>query len=292
MKKILTLLAVLFVFLTGCAAPIENSGKPQIVTTNFVCYDFARAVAGDKAKITMLIPPGSDIHTFEPTAEDIADIQNCDLFVYIGGESDIWADKILENKENGKAVKLIDCVTVYDTEHGIDEHIWGSPDNAVKMVQKTLDALCTIDSENTEFYKNRADEYKNGITAAATDTKAVIQNAKQKTVVVADRFPLIYFTEYYGLDYTAAFGGCEHDTDASLHTVTHLIDTVKSKGITAVYRIELSNLSVADAVSVATGAEILELHSYQNVSLTDFTGGVTYIDIMKRNCEALRKGLK
>lgn len=292
MKKTLVLFIVLLLLLVGCASPKNNSEKIEIVATNFVCYDFARAVAGDKAQISMLIPPGSDIHAFEPTAKDIADIQNCDLFLYIGGESDIWADKILYNKEKDKIIKMIDCVTVIETDHGADEHIWGSPDNAIKMVQKILDALCSIDSGNADFYKNCADKYINGITAAAEDTKAVIQNAKQKCVVVADRFPLIYFTEYYGLDYTAAFSVCEHDTDPSLHTVTHLMDTVKNKGLHAVYRIELSNLSVADAVSSATGAEILELHSYQNVSLDDFKKGVTYTDIMKRNCEALRKGLK
>lgn len=292
MKKLFAILTLFLVFLTGCSAPEGDNGKIKIVTTNFVCYDFARAVAGDKAEITMLIPPGSDIHTFQPTAKDIADIQNCDLFLYIGGESDVWADRILENKNSDKIVRMIDGITLIETEHGTDEHIWTSPDNAVKMAQKTLDALCAIDSENSDFYKTCAEDYIDGINTAATDTKAVIQNSNQKTVIVADRFPLIYFTEYYGLDYAAAFGGCEHDTDADLHTVTHLIDTVKDKGLGAVYRIELSNLSVADAVSSATGAEILELHSYQNVSLDDFKNGVTYIDIMKRNCEALRKGLK
>lgn len=292
MKKLLAILIVLLVFLTGCAAPKENNGKIEIVATNFVCYDFARAIAGDKADITMLIPAGSDMHSFEPTAKDIADVQSCDLFLYIGGETDVWADKILENKDAAKIIKMIDIVDIIETEHGTDEHIWTSPDNAVKMLKKTLDALCRIDSANTDFYTNRAQAYINGINSAAADTKAVIQNAKQKTVVVADRFPLIYFTEYYALEYKSAFGGCEHDTDPSLHTVTHLIDTVKDKGLSAVYRIELSNLSVADTVSSATGAEILELHSFQNVSLDDFVGGVTYIDIMKRNCEALRKGLK
>ena len=190
-----------------------------------------------------------------------------------------------------KNIKMIDCVTKIENEHGVDEHIWASPDNAVKMVNKVLEAVCKIDGENTDFYKKRAEDYIGGINAASDATKAVIQSAKKNTIVVADRFPLVYFTEFYGLRYEAAFGGCEHDTDASLHTVTHLIDTVRNCGLTAVYRIELSNLSVADTVSGATGAEILELHSYQNVSLTDFNSGVTYIDIMKRNCEALRKGL-
>ncbi len=292
MKKILALLTILLVFSTSCAAPEKSSGKTEIVTTNFVCYDFARAVAGEKAEIKMLIPAGSDMHSFEPTAKDIADIQNCDLFIYIGGESDVWANKTLENKEKDKIIKMIDCATLIETEHGADEHIWTSPDNAIKMVRKTLDALCTIDSKNADFYTSRADKYINEISSLAEDTKSVIQNAKQKTVVVADRFPFIYFTEYYSLEYAAAFGGCEHDTDPSLHTVTHLIDTVKNKHLSAIYRIELSSLSVADAVSRATGAEILELHSYQNVSLDDFNKGITYTDIMKKNCEALRKGLK
>ena len=291
MKRIIILLITFMFLLTGCTAAKNDSGKIKIVAANFVCYDFARTVAGDKAEIKLLITPGSDIHSFEPTAKDIADIKNGDLFLYIGGESDTWADKILQNNDTEKNIKMIDCVTKIENEHGVDEHIWASPDNAVKMVNKVLEAVCKIDGENTDFYKKRAEDYIGGINAASDTTKAVIQSAKKNTIVVADRFPLVYFTEFYGLRYEAAFGGCEHDTDASLHTVTHLIDTVRNCGLTAVYRIELSNLSVADTVSGATGAEILELHSYQNVSLTDFNNGVTYIDIMKRNCEALRKGL-
>ena len=291
MKRIIILLITFMFLLTGCTAAKNDSGKIKIVAANFVCYDFARTVAGDKAEIKLLITPGSDMHSFEPTAKDIADIKNGDLFLYIGGESDTWADKILQNNDTEKNIKMIDCVTKIENEHGVDEHIWASPDNAVKMVNKVLEAVCKIDGENTDFYKKRAEDYIGGINAASDTTKAVIQSAKKNTIVVADRFPLVYFTEFYGLRYEAAFGGCEHDTDASLHTVTHLIDTVRNCGLTAVYRIELSNLSVADTVSGATGAEILELHSYQNVSLTDFNNGVTYIDIMKRNCEALRKGL-
>lgn len=291
MKRIIILLMTFMLLLTGCTAAKSDSGKIKIVAANFVCYDFARAVAGDKAEIKLLITPGSDMHSFEPTAKDIADIKNGDLFLYIGGESDTWADKILQNNDTEKNIKMIDCVTKIENEHGVDEHIWASPDNAVKMVNKVLEAVCKIDGENTDFYKKRAEDYIGGINAASDATKAVIQSAKKNTIVVADRFPLVYFTEFYGLRYEAAFGGCEHDTDPSLHTVTHLIDTVRNCGLTAVYRIELSNLSVADTVSGATGAEILELHSYQNVSLTDFNSGVTYIDIMKRNCEALRKGL-
>ncbi len=292
MKRFLILFLTFLLFLTGCSSPVNDNAKIKIVATNFVCYDFARAIAADKAEVTMLIPPGSDIHSFEPTARNIADIKSCDLFLYIGGESDTWVEKVLNDTDNAKIIKMIEFVSPIKTDHGNDEHIWTCPDNAIKMLTATLEGLCKIDSGNTDFYNRQATAYKDAILDAALETKKVVQNAKEKTIVVADRFPLVYFTEYFGLEYVAAFSGCEHDTDASLHTITQLIDTVKNKNLGAVYRIEMSNLSVADTVSDATGTEILELHSFQNISADDFKSGVTYIDIMKRNCEALRKGLK
>ena len=297
MKKIISIfLCVLLLscLFCGCTAP-ENSDKIKIVTTVFPVYDFARAAAGDKADVKMLIQPGSDIHSFEPTARDIAEIQNSDIFIYIGGESDVWVEKILSSVtlSNTSVVKMVDCVTLIEDDHGdFDEHIWTSPDNAVKMLARINTVLSDIDGENAAYYTARTADYTENINAAAADIRNVIENSHKKTIVVADRFPFVYFTEYFSLEYAAAFGGCEHDTDAGLSTVTALIDTVKHNNLTAVYRVELSDLSVADTVAAATGAEILELHSAQNISAEDFNAGVTYVDIMQKNCQALQEGLK
>lgn len=298
MKKIISILLCALLIITtlgACASPAQDSGKIKIVTTVFPVYDFARAVAGDKAEISMLIQPGSDIHSFEPTARDIAEIQNSDLFLYIGGESDAWVEKILSATDISRVtvIKMVDSVTlIKDEHHGFDEHIWMSPDNAAKMLEQIKTAISGIDAENTDYYAASAAAYTDKINSVEAAIHQVIAESDKKTIVVADRFPFIYFTEYYGLKYEAAFGGCEHDTDAPLNTVTSLIDTVKRENLTAVYRVELSNLSVANTVAAATGAKILELHSAQNISAEDFAAGVTYVDIMQKNTEALREGLK
>lgn len=290
MKRILAIIICL-ILLCGCSAPQQDNGKLTIVTTNFVCYDFARAVVGDTANLSILVPVGSDIHSFEPSARDIANINDCDFFVYIGGESDTWVDRTLSNLNSNNQLKLIDGIPLIKNGETYDEHIWTSPENAKKMINAILKKICEIDSQNNEIYRKNAEDYIKKISDAEQETKNVISTAKVKKIVVADRFPLIYFTEYFGIEYVAAFNGCEHDTDADLHTVARLIDAVNKDGLKTVYCIGGSGLSVADAVVNATGATKAELHSFGNITPAEFQNGITYIDIMNRNTEALRKGL-
>lgn len=293
MKKVLSLVLILILVLTisGCAAQ-QDDGKIKIVTTIFPEYDFARAVVGANGHVSMLIPAGSDMHSFEPTAQDLANISESDLFIYVGGKSDKWVEKVLENinKRKTKVLKLSDVVSFGD-EGEYDEHIWTSPSNAAKIINAISESICEIDEENDIFYERNAEKYIDEIVDVAELTKIVIAAAKHKKIVVADRFPLKYFTEYYGLEYTAAFGGCEHDTDADVETVAHLINDIKKDKLSAVFHIELSNKNLAETVAKSTGVEVIELHSAHNISAEDYKKGVTYVDIMKRNAYALEKGL-
>lgn len=311
MKKIFCILLCVFLLsglcLSGCTEKADSGNKLKITATLYSEYDFARAVAGDKADVTLLIPPGSDIHSYEPTINNITGIQNSDLFLYIGGESDTWVEYILASIDVSgiKTLKMCDyvCLTAeHNHEHDehcnhshseeeYDEHIWTSPDNAEKMLSAITDALCEIDPDNSAYYKKNSVEYTDKIKAEAEATANVIANAANKTIAVADRFPYRYLTDYYGINYVAAFSGCAEDTDADLHTVIKLIEAVNDNNLTAVYVTELCNENLAKTVSENTNAEILILHSYQNISPEDFKSGVTYIDLMRRNKEALAKGL-
>ncbi len=293
MKKCLILIFVLILALSGCAQ-MRSTDKMKIATTIFPEYDFARAVAGEKAQISMLIPAGSDMHSFEPTALDIAKISDSDLFIYNGGESDSWVEKILVNLDTKKTkvLKMTDFVPMTEGDyHEYDEHIWTSPENAKKMVVAIGETVSKIDKENAEYYNKNTENYIAAIDKTAAQTKDIIGSAAHKKIVVADRFPLKYFAEYYGLEYVAAFGGCEHDTDAPLSTVTRLIEAINKDELSAVFHIELSTKNVAETVADATGAKILEIHSAHNISSDDFKNGVTYVDIMKRNMADLEKGL-
>lgn len=307
MKKFNILICILIgicLFLSGCNG-YASTDKLLITATNFAEYDFARAVAGDKAEIKMLIPAGRDMHSFEPTASDIMEIENSDLFIYIGGESDNFVERILSSldNENLKVLKMSDYVSLctehvhtdnkhhYHTEVEYDEHIWLSPNNATNMILAIKDALCEIDKANAEFYTQKADKYIGEIIAEANDTAFIINNARTNLIAVADRNPYRYFTDYYGLQSVAAFAACSEDTDADLKTVLTLIESVKSEKLSAVYVTEMSNKALAETIKENTGAEILTLHSYHNVSTEDFGSGVTYLELMKRNRDALAEGL-
>ncbi len=306
MKKLNILLCILIgicLIFSGCGKGLKPD-KLLITASNFAEYDFARAVAGEKAEIKMLIPPGRDMHSFEPSASDIVEIENSDLFIYIGGESDSFVERILSSLDNDKlkTLKMSEFVSLCEehehTEHHhhseeeYDEHIWLSPENAVSMISAIKNALCEIDAENSEFYTKNAEEYSNEILTVAKATADKVNNARVKVIAVADRNPYRYFTEYYGLSSVAAFAACSEDTDADLHTVLNLIETVKNEKLSAVFVTEMGNRDLAQTVADNTGAKILTLHSYHNISAEDFGSGVTYLDLMKENCESLAQGLK
>ncbi len=309
MKKvniIFTVFLCLCLVFSGCGVAAPKGDKIKITATLFSEYDFARAVAGDRAEVSLLIPPSSDMHTYEPTIGNIAGIENSDLFLYIGGESDTWVERILGavSGDNLTVLKMSDYVCLAD-EHTVgesahdhshddeeyDEHIWTSPDNAEKMIAAIKDALCEIDPESIDYYTENAENYITKIRAQADAVKRVIDAAEHKKIVVADRNPYKYFTDYYGLSCIAAFSGCAEDTDADLATVASLIETVKSENLKSVFVTELSNTSLANTVAENTGAKVLTLHSYHNISVDDFENGVTYVDLMQRNSAILAEGL-
>lgn len=318
MKKLLTfilLTALLTAALPGCTQNKQGgdtAGKLRIVTTVFPLYDFARAVAGGLADVTMLIDPGAEVHTFDPTTEDIIKIRECDVFIYIGGENDMWVDTVLESLDtSGKTVvRLMDAVTPVEEEtvegmqaeknkareeHGkieYDEHIWTSPKNAIRMVSAIADALGKADSANAKVYAQNAQSYTEQIAQVDDQMQSIVDNASSKLIVVADRFPFRYLADELGLSYCAAFAGCSSETEVSAGTLSYLIDKVKENGIGYVYYIEFSNRQVAKAVGEQTGADMLLLHSCHNVTKDEFDAGVTYLSLMQQNAANLEKGLE
>ncbi len=309
MKKIFTVFCILLlVFLCGCQKTGTDNGKIKIVTTVFAEYDFARAITGDLAEISLLVPPGSDIHSFEPTLNDIASIKNSDVFIYIGGEGDAWLNKVLESigSTQTTVIKMSDYVCLvgehsgqehthsHSHSHGenYDEHIWTSPDNAKLMLYAIAEVLGEKYSNYKSLFTANAAEYSQKIDQANKALLSVIESGKTKKIVVADRFPYKYFTEYYQLDAVAAFGGCQENTDADLATVARLINTVKEYNLPAVFKTEQSGSVVAATVAEHTGVQVLELHSMQNISAEDFDSGITYADIMLKNAQVLKIALK
>lgn len=298
MKKVLILLLII-ISITGCTKQVKNE-KTKIVTTNFPCYDFVRAITKDvdNIEVDMLVTPGSEIHDYEPTPKDIINIKKSKLFVYTGGESDNWVKKIIKENNNVKIMDLVDLKKEElvegmegEDEEEYDEHVWTSPKNAIKIIDKLKEKIIKIDNKNKNEYEKNAEEYIKKIKEIDKEIENIVETSKRKTIVFADRFPFRYFTDEYGLEYYAAFKGCSESTEASSKTITFLIKKIKEEKIPVVFHIELSNKKIAKVISKETNTKILELNSAHNISKKDFEKGITYVDIMKKNIESLREAL-
>lgn len=285
---------------------IEETGKPIIVATIFPQYDFLREIAKDKADIYLLIPPGGESHSYEPSPSDIINIKKSDLFVYAGGNVDIWADKMLDSAQIAPSmtIALTDLVTLICEDHDhshehnhthehseYDEHVWTSPANAIKICTSLCDKLCTIDKENASFYKENCDSYTKKLKELDVSIRKIVEGAKRKTIVFADRFPIRYFTEEYGIEYIAAFPGCASETEPGPKTLVNLIDRVRQENIPVVFYREFSNQKVADLVCESTNAKKLLFHSCHNLSAEDFESGENYYTIMSKNILNLKEAL-
>lgn len=314
MKKRIFLIFLIILLLTGCAPLQQQTDKTKVVATIFPLYDFAREIAGDDAEVKMLLKPGAEVHSYEPTPQDIIAIQNCDVFLYIGGESDEWVRNVLESIDTThmQVVALMDSVEAAEEaeggfawngehDHGdddhaheemeYDEHIWTSPRNAVKMVKAITGALQATDHSHAAGYTERAERYTGQLTALDEALTETVNNAERKLVIFADRFPFLYLVRDYGLDYYAAYPGCSSEAEPSAATVAAIIEEVKETGVPAVFYIELSNRLMANTIAEATGAEELLLHSCQNVSKEEFDRGESYLSLMNQNIVNLRKAL-
>ena len=325
MKKAILLpimLATVFA-ITGCRenkrAVMQNpNDKINITTTIFPAYDFVRQIAGDRVNLAMLLPPGAESHSFEPSPRDIIAIQNSDVFIYAGGESEKWVSRIIQSlnpqrrlpefTDNMNILAMMDVVdkvkeeTVegMEEEHGedenheeyaYDEHVWTSPLNAILIVRSITELLCRADNTNAGFYRQNSASCLEALEELDATFKAVVAGAKRNTIVFADRFPFRYLADAYGLKYFAAFPGCSTEAEPSAATVAFLINKIKTEKIPVVFHIELSNERMADTISGETGAKKLLLHSCHNITKQDFDSGEGYIDIMRRNVENLREAL-
>lgn len=314
MKRILGAVGVLIVFAaTLIAIPLllskasEGNQEITIIAANFPAYDFARAVTKDVpgTEVKMLISPGAEVHSYEPTPGDIKNIKESDLFIYTGGESDTWAENLLGDLKSTKVIKMLEQVAALEEETtegmeteeeeeegAYDEHVWTSLKNANKIIIKIKDELVALDPKNRERYEQNATAYTDKIATLEQEISATIKNASRKEIIFGDRFPLRYFANDYSLTYYAAFPGCSDQTEASAKTIAFLVDKIKSDHIPVVFKIELSSGNIAETIAKETGATILEFHSAHNVSKADFERGLTYLQIMENNLTSLKKALE
>lgn len=302
MKRFITVFLIAVILFSMCSCTVEkHSVKPQIIATLFPQYDFARAIVGDTADVTLLISPGTETHSFDPSARDMVKIRECDAVLYTGDESEPWVPSLLKgNDGNFAVIDVSDGIELIDLDdhddehthhHNTDPHIWTSPVNAIKMIENICSALCELYPEYSEVYRQNAESYTDELIELDSDIRTVIDSAKRREIVCGGEFALLYFVTEYGLRYTAAYDSCGGESEPSPRRVAQIIDKINEDNIPVIYCKELSNTGVADTIAADTGAESLLLHSCHNVTRDEFENGATYISLMRQNLENLRKGL-
>lgn len=307
--------AALMAPLSGCSGEsgADPADKPLIITTIFPAYDFARQVFGDTAEVKMLLKPGQESHSYDPSAKDIVDITGCDLFVYNGGESDQWVESVLQAAPDIATFRMTDAVSLLDEEHTegmqeeehdhdhdhdhdedeeeYDEHVWTSPENAAAIVRALGSRAKEIFPDSAAQLDSNTEEYAAQIEEVDGRLKALL-DGEQRYFIFGDRFPLLYFFKHYGLNYYAAFPGCGSETEPSAQTVTFLLDKLEQPdAVKAVFCIELSGRKLADVLAEDSGLDVVEFHSCHNITADDLAAGETYVSLMNRNLQTLEKVL-
>ena len=319
-RAFLCMILALLLLLSACGQSVEEDTNPDqltVVATVFPAYDFARAVGGDLADVQLLLPPGTESHSYEPTPADILAVQECDLFIYLGGESDTWVETILESVElRGQTLRMVDCVPLleeetvegmesyeegHDHDHdeapglgevvGYDEHVWTSPKNAALITRAVGDKLAELDPANADTYAANSADYAAQIEDLDREFADFFAGVEDRTMVFGDRFPLRYFAEEFNIDYYAAFPGCSTQTEPSAATIAFLTDKVREEQIPTVWYIEFSNHLVADSIAESAGVKTAMFHTCHNVSADDLAAGATYVSLMEQNLETLRENL-
>lgn len=304
---------------SGCSNKKSDDGKIKIVCTIFPQYDWVRNIVGDTEKIELILinKSGTDMHSYQATAADIANISSCDLLIYVGGESDKWVGDSLKNAVN-KDMKTLNLIGILgdrakeeelaegmqgdeaESDHGheneteYDEHIWLSVKNAAFLCEKIAAGIAELDSENRNKYIENAEKYIASLNSLDYGYSAAVSGASRRTVLFADRFPFRYLTDDYGIGYYAAFPGCSAETEASFETISFLAGITDRESLPYVLVLENSDTRIAQTVinaSESKSAGILVMNSLQSVTEKDIAAGVTYISVMTANLETLKTAL-
>ncbi len=312
----------------AASASLFGASKKSIVCATFPEYDWVMNILGEKAgsfDVTLLQNNGTDLHSYQPSVKDIAKISNADLFVYVGGESDQWVEKVVSQSVNKKQI-VVNMLEVlgdkvreeeivegmqaeeeeeheYHHHHGedeneeeveYDEHVWLSLNNAIDLTNVLCAEISKIDGGNASVYSKNAEAYTKQLAALDAEFKAAVKSAKKSTVLFGDRFPFRYLTDDYDLNYYAAFLGCSAESEASFETIIFLANKIDELGLNAVLTIEKSDKKIAKTVVNSTknkNQQILEMDSLQSITTKEIIGGRNYLSAMKKNLEVLKKAL-
>ena len=288
--------------LAGCGEAPASSGKLQVVATLFPQYDFARRVAGDRAAVTMLLPPGVESHSFDPTPADLVTMQKADLFQYTGAQMETWAGSLLSSlpREHDGRRPLSGHRTVGGSARrglgrsqpsGRPPHL-DQPQKRHDYGEASIrDALCSADPDGAAIYEENANQYLEELAELDAAFRDIVANGIRRTLAFSGRFALHSFAEEYGLDCVAALESCSGESEPSAQSVARVISVIREQGLPVVYYEELSDPKVGRSIASETGVQLLLFHSCHNLSKDEFDRGETYLSLMRQNAENLKVGL-
>lgn len=316
MVKKWMILLLLPLLLAGCSSRTQQDAKYTVVTTIFPAYDWAREILGDdpEVELKLLSEKGVDLHSYQVTAADMVKIAGCDLFIYVGGESDEWVQEALESVPNPNRAQLclMDALEGHlhqeetiegmqvrvpeeenEEEPEYDEHVWLSLGNSRILCRSILDSLCTMNPGGADRYRANAEAYTSKLDALDASFRQELAEAPGRTILFCDRFPFRYLVEDYGLTYYAAFSGCSGDSAATFETILFLAE--KAEVLPAVLQLEDSGGQMAQAVIGCTGRndmQVFTLDSLQAVSLKEARSGRNYLNAMQENLRLIALALQ
>ena len=315
MKKIVSVFITFFIIIFGIMFLATNNNninvktetsKVKVTTTLFPQYDFVRQIGKDKVEVTLLLPPGTETHTYDPTPKDIISINESDLFVYTGENMEPWADTISSSIEDSitildvsKNIEHIEEGHDHETagehegheEHEYDPHIWLDISNAKKIVDNILGKLIDIDPQNASYYTQNAEIYKGKLDKLDKEFFDVINNSKRNIVCFGDKFAYMYFLNRYNLDYITAYDSCSAKSEPSVSKILEIEDKIQKENIPVIFYESLSEGTIAKSIAKDTAIKALVFSSVHTVSSQDIADGATYISVMEENLNNLKIAL-
>ncbi len=309
MKKGLIFLVISTICLSLCIFFIEpkeeihtTDDKISIIATLFPQYDFAKQIGGDRADVALLLTPGTETHTYEPTPQNIIQINNADMFIYTGKYMEPWSDKIISSVDgNTKVLDVSKNINLRAIEHDhepeepeqheYDPHIWLNPQNAVVMIKNITEELCLIDPNYAEYYNTNANKLITQIETLDSEIEEVVNSSSSKKIAFGGTFAYAYFIERYNLEYVSAYESCGEDTEPSVANIKRVVDYMNDNNIKVIFYQEMSSGKIADSIAKEVGGQKLVFHTVHNASPNEIDKGETYVSLMRRNLENIKIAL-
>ena len=276
------------------AAAAAADHKPRVIATLFPQYDFVKQVAGGRVNVRLLLPPGVEPHSFEPTPQDILDINRADIFIFTSKYMEPWVDKILKGSTNKDLLVADACrgISFVKTRGGVDPHVWLDLSDAQIMVNNVRDALSARDPAGAGLYAKNAARYNAELRALDEKYKQAIRSCRLKKYIFGGHSAFNYFNRRYGLTDLTAYKGFSPETEPTAQDLIEIIKKSKADNIKYVFYEELLSPKTAQMIAKETGARLLLLHGAHNLSKQELSSGVTFLSIMEHNLVDLKIGLE